>query len=257
MTGVEVAVTSVEGLARLRAAARAPLAVHVKARHRHGAVGDERRRRAAGSASSWPPDRPGCAGRPDEPPGLGRRRRRVHTAASSSGSPSWRRCSRPARATSQTAPPRSPSRGRLGRRPLRHRRLRPLAVPGRPGPARASPGAPIRELRRPGEAARSPATAPATDAGWWSIARPGSGSPRPGTPTACRACCPGKMDVLVRGRRRRVAATISMDQLTFVIGERCDVELGDAVRPDRRGGRASGSALRSGRACRTRSATRS
>jgi alanine racemase len=39
----------------------------------------------------------------------------------------------------------------------------------------------------------------------------------------------GKMDVLVRGLRRRVAATISMDQLTFVIGERCDVELGDAV----------------------------
>ncbi len=39
----------------------------------------------------------------------------------------------------------------------------------------------------------------------------------------------GKMDVLVRGRRRRVAATISMDQLTFVVGERCDVELGDAV----------------------------
>ena len=39
----------------------------------------------------------------------------------------------------------------------------------------------------------------------------------------------GKMDVLVRGRRRRVAATISMDQLTFVVGEHCDVELGDAV----------------------------
>ena len=39
----------------------------------------------------------------------------------------------------------------------------------------------------------------------------------------------GRMDVLVRGRRRRVAATISMDQLTFVVGERCDVELGDRV----------------------------
>jgi alanine racemase len=39
----------------------------------------------------------------------------------------------------------------------------------------------------------------------------------------------GRMDVLVRGRRRRVAATISMDQLTFVVGERCDVELGDPV----------------------------
>jgi alanine racemase len=39
----------------------------------------------------------------------------------------------------------------------------------------------------------------------------------------------GKMDVLVRGRRRRVAATISMDQLTFVVGDQCDVELGDAV----------------------------
>src|SRR6476661_7091308 len=39
----------------------------------------------------------------------------------------------------------------------------------------------------------------------------------------------GRMDVLVRGRRRRVAATISMDQLTFVVGEQCDVELGDPV----------------------------
>ncbi len=39
----------------------------------------------------------------------------------------------------------------------------------------------------------------------------------------------GQADVLVRGRRRRVAATISMDQLTFVIGPECDVELGDAV----------------------------
>jgi len=39
----------------------------------------------------------------------------------------------------------------------------------------------------------------------------------------------GRMDVLVRGRRRRVAATISMDQLTFVVGEQCDVELGDRV----------------------------
>ena len=39
----------------------------------------------------------------------------------------------------------------------------------------------------------------------------------------------GSADVLVRGRRRRVAATISMDQLTFVIGPECDVELGDTV----------------------------
>ncbi len=39
----------------------------------------------------------------------------------------------------------------------------------------------------------------------------------------------GKLDVLVRGCRRRVAATISMDQLTFVIGDECDVELGDTV----------------------------
>ncbi|MGZ4482105.1 MAG: alanine racemase, partial [Gaiellales bacterium] len=39
----------------------------------------------------------------------------------------------------------------------------------------------------------------------------------------------GRMDVLVRGRRRRVAATISMDQLTFVIGSDCDVDPGDTV----------------------------
>ena len=39
----------------------------------------------------------------------------------------------------------------------------------------------------------------------------------------------GRADVLVRGRRRRVAATISMDQLTFVIGPTCDVSVGDPV----------------------------
>jgi alanine racemase len=39
----------------------------------------------------------------------------------------------------------------------------------------------------------------------------------------------GRADVLVRGTRRRIVATISMDQLTFVIGRERDVEPGDAV----------------------------
>jgi alanine racemase len=39
----------------------------------------------------------------------------------------------------------------------------------------------------------------------------------------------GRADVLVRGSRRRVAATVSMDQLTFVIGPARDVEVGDPV----------------------------
>ena len=39
----------------------------------------------------------------------------------------------------------------------------------------------------------------------------------------------GRMDVLVGGRRRRVVATISMDQLTFLIGPECDVAVGDEV----------------------------
>jgi alanine racemase len=39
----------------------------------------------------------------------------------------------------------------------------------------------------------------------------------------------GKADVLVGGRRRRIAATVSMDQLTFVIGPQRDVEPGDPV----------------------------
>ncbi len=39
----------------------------------------------------------------------------------------------------------------------------------------------------------------------------------------------GQADVLVGGRRRRVAATVSMDQLTFVIGTDRDVEPGDPV----------------------------
>jgi alanine racemase len=39
----------------------------------------------------------------------------------------------------------------------------------------------------------------------------------------------GRADVLVGGRRRRVAATVSMDQLTFVIGPERDVDPGDPV----------------------------
>jgi len=39
----------------------------------------------------------------------------------------------------------------------------------------------------------------------------------------------GEMEVLVGGRRRRVVATISMDQLTFLIGDACDVRPGDPV----------------------------
>jgi alanine racemase len=39
----------------------------------------------------------------------------------------------------------------------------------------------------------------------------------------------GRMDVLAAGRRRPVVATISMDQLTFLIGEECDVAVGDEV----------------------------
>jgi alanine racemase len=39
----------------------------------------------------------------------------------------------------------------------------------------------------------------------------------------------GRADVLVGGRRRRVAATISMDQLTYVVGRERDVEPGERV----------------------------
>jgi alanine racemase len=39
----------------------------------------------------------------------------------------------------------------------------------------------------------------------------------------------GRADVLVGGIRRRVAATVSMDQLTFVVGPERDVEPGDPV----------------------------
>lgn len=39
----------------------------------------------------------------------------------------------------------------------------------------------------------------------------------------------GRADVIVGGVRRRVAATVSMDQLSFVIGPRRNVEPGDAV----------------------------
>jgi alanine racemase len=78
------------------------------------------------------------------------------------------------------------------------------------------------KLLQPGESSGYGRRFVATEPTWIGLAPAGyaDGVPR---------MLSGRADVLVGGRRRRVAATVSMDQLTFVIGANCDVEPGDPV----------------------------
>jgi alanine racemase len=78
------------------------------------------------------------------------------------------------------------------------------------------------KLRQPGESAGYGRRFVADRPTWIGLAPAGyaDGVPR---------LMSGRAEVLVGGRRRLVAPTISMDQLIFVIGEECDVEPGDRV----------------------------
>ena len=74
---------------------------------------------------------------------------------------------------------------------------------------------------------------PGESTGYAAASSPTAGldRPRPGRlRRRCAAAAVGRADVLVGGLRRRIAATVSMDQLTFVIGHERDVEPGDPVR---------------------------
>ena len=226
MEGVEVAVPSVEAFdAAARRRARSPLAVHVKARHGHGPLGDGggRARSAAELADGTGPLRLGGLMSHLASADVERELHRRAARAVRRGSPSG---SRPARATSPTAPRRwAVADARFDAVRCGIAVYGALAVRRRPGgarPARRPCGfesyvAQVKRLRAGREhRLRPPLHRPS--------GRSGSGWRRPATPTACRGCCRAGWTCSCGGRRRRVVATISMDQLTFLIGEQCDVE---------------------------------
>ncbi len=227
VSGVELAVSSLEGLARLRASAREPLAVHVKldsGMGRWGMSADEALR-AADEIQASPQLRLG---------GL-----MSHLASADDDAEHTRlQLERFARLSEHfPACPRhiANSAATIATEGAAWDAVRcGIAVyglsPFQDDPAGHSLRPALRfesyvaqlKLLQPGDSAGYGRRFIARSPTWIGLAPAGyaDGVPR---------VLSGKMDVLVRGRRRRVAATISMDQLTFVVGERCDVELGDAV----------------------------
>ena len=188
---VEVAVSSREAYDRLRAGASAPLAVHVKLDSGMGRWGMAPARRRRGRRRAGRGNGTAAAGRPDEPPRLGRVGRRADVAAAGA----VRRSVRAGRAV--PAPRRQQRCGAgtcrrpLGRRALRHRGLRGLAVRRRSGGARAAAGHALRELRRAGQAARAGGRhglRPSLHGRSPGLDRPRC---RPATRTASRGCCRG------------------------------------------------------------------
>ena len=228
VTGVDVAVTSVEGFARLRAAARVPLGVHVKVDTGMGrwgmAAADALR--VADQLSTDGVLRPAglmshlavadadpaftqvqierFAELAERFPAVPTPPRKQRRGAAVSG--------RPASMPSGAASPSTASR--------RSAPTRPPTTSPRPSGSRAR--WPTCKLLQPGESAGYGRRFVATEPTWIGLVPAGyaDGVPR---------VLSGQADVLVGGRRRRVAATVSMDQLTFVIGVDRDVEPGDPV----------------------------
>ena len=227
LAGVEVAVSSVESFARLRAAAREPLGVHVKldtGMGRWGMAEDEARRVADEIVGSSLLRLSGLMS---------------HLSSADDDADHTRRQLERFRRFAEGLPdcPRhvANSAGALGYPEARFDAVRcGIAIYGLSpfGDDSAARGlAPALRLEsyvaqlkllEPGEGAGYGRRFVAERPTWIGLVPAGyaDGVPR---------LLSGRMDVLVRGRRRRVAATISMDQLTFVVGERCDVELGDPV----------------------------
>ena len=184
-------------------------------------------------------------------------RRRADVAAARAVRRGVRRGCRRARATSPTARARWGGRRPLGRRALRDRAstgsrrsatIRRRTGCGRPCASRAT------SRRSSGSSRGGRRLRPAVRGRPADLDRAGAGRLRR---RRARGCCRGGWTCWCGGRRRRVVATISMDQLTFVIGDQCDVEPGDEVVLIGAAGGRDGSARRSGPAGRTRSATRS
>ena len=225
--GVDVTVTSVEGFARLQAAARSPLGVHVKVDTGMGRWGMAAADALRVGEQLADGDVLALAGLmshlavadADE----------ASRACRSSGSPRSPSGSPPARATSPTAPAvlRHPeARFDAVRCGIAVYGLSPFA--GDPAADGLTPALRLEsfvadvKLLAAGESAGYGRRFVAPEPTWIGLVPAGyaDGVPR---------VLSGRADVLVRGRRRRVAATVSMDQLTFVIGPECDVEPGDAV----------------------------
>jgi len=227
VTGVEVAVSSVAALERLRAAAREPLVVHVKVdtgMGRWGMSSAEALRAGDELASSGRLRLGGLMSHlasADEDAGHTRLQLGRFGAIAERFPPCPRHVANSA-ATMQT----DGAAWDAVRCGIAVYGLSPFQDdPGRHGlrPAlRFESYVAQLKLLAPGESAGYGRRFVADRATWVGLAPAGyaDGVPR---------VLSGKMDVLVRGRRRRVAATISMDQLIFVVGERCDVELGDTV----------------------------
>jgi alanine racemase len=225
--GVEVAISSVEAFARLRAAVRSPLVVHVKAdtgMGRWGMSEDETLRVAAEIDGSELLRLGGLMSHfasADDDPGHTQHQLERFAALSER----FPACPRHI----------ANSAGALGFADARYDAVRcGIAVYGLSpfGYAPEDHGlAPalrlesyVAQLKRlePGESAGYGRRYRASRPTWIGLVPAGyaDGVPR---------LLSGRMEVLVRGVRRPVAATISMDQLTFVVGEECDVELGDTV----------------------------
>jgi alanine racemase len=225
--GVDVTVTSVDGFARLRAAARAPLGVHVKADTGMGrwGMGEDDALRIGGLLVDG--DVLALAGLMS------------HLAVADSDEAFTRRQVERFAALAERFPA-CPRHIANSAGALRHPEARFDAVRCGIGvyglsPFGADPGGDglqpalrlesfVAEVKllAAGESAGYGRRFVATEPTWVGLVPAGyaDGVPR---------ILSGRADVLVRGRRRRVAATVSMDQLTFAIGPDCDVEPGDAV----------------------------
>ncbi|MDX6593060.1 MAG: alanine racemase [Gaiellales bacterium] len=225
--GLEVAVSSLEGYARLRAAARDPVGVHVKVdtgMGRWGMTAEEALRvgeQVAGSHTLRLSGLMSHLASADTDPSFTRQQLERFAAISERFPPCPRHVANSAAALSEPASFHDAVRcgvaiyglSPFGEDPSRHGLVPAL---------RFETYVAQRKRLEPGDSAGYGRRFVATRPTWIGLAPAGYAD---GVPRALS----GRMEVLVRGRRRSVAATISMDQLSFVIGSDCDVELGDTV----------------------------
>jgi alanine racemase len=225
--GLEVAVSSIEGFSRLRAAAREPVGVHVKVdtgMGRWGMSAEEALRvgeQVAGSDTLRLSGLMSHLASADADPSFTRQQLERFAAVAERFPPCPRHIGNSAAALSEPASFLDAVRcgvavyglSPFGEDPDRHGLVPAL---------RFETYVAQRKRLEPGDSAGYGRRFVASRPTWIGLAPAGyaDGVPR---------VLSGRMEVLVGGRRRRVAATISMDQLTFVIGSECDVELGDTV----------------------------
>jgi alanine racemase len=227
VTGVDVAVTSVDGFARLRAAARVPLGVHVKVDTGMGrwgmAAADALR--VADQLSTDGALRPaGLMSHlavADTDPEFTRRQIERFAELAERFPPCPRHLANSAAALRFPDARFDAVRCGIAVYGISPFGTDPVADDILPALRFDSQVADVK-LLQPGESAGYGRRFVATEPTWIGLVPAGyaDGVPR---------VLSGQADVLAGGRRRRVAATVSMDQLTFVIGPDRDVEVGDAV----------------------------